>query len=270
MKTRLINPIKLVYNPKEDQTADLIEQASKEALRLAGEIWGLDAPQDCRIYVMTSALGFILHSAPWPWRIMLGATLPLWYWRVHRTWPISAAWTQRYGNRVAIGIKPARLLERSDRRIGSRMFVEQQDMNVNVQLITCHELVHACSAHLRLPAWFNEGIAVLTADRYLGKQTIRQDTLTYLRDSSTKKAPPTYRELARMDPEVILYHASRGYWLVRYLEDERPGSVRKMLSMDLDSEEIVRYIAGQLGMEPDTFWSEIDEVVVGHFEKSGE
>jgi hypothetical protein len=167
---------------------------------------------------------------------------------------------------VAIGIKPPRLLERSDRRIGTRMFVEQQDMSVNVQLVTCHELVHACSAHLRLPAWFNEGIAVLTADRYLGKQTIRQDTLDHLQDFSTKKAPPTYRELSRMEPEAILYHATRGYWLVRYLEDQHSSSVRNMLSKNLDSKEIVREIAGQLGIEPDTFWSEIDELIVGHFE----
>ncbi|MGD2156842.1 MAG: hypothetical protein PVG14_03955 [Anaerolineales bacterium] len=269
MKTRTFNNLAIVYDPEEELTADLIEQASDEALRLAKEMWGLEAPQDCRIYVMTSSLGFIFRSAPWPWRIMLGVTLPLWYWRVNRSWPISAAWTQRYGHHVAIGIKPPRFLERSDRRIGTRMFVEQQDMNVNVQLVTCHELVHACSAHLRLPAWFNEGIAVLTADRYLGKQTIRQDTLAHLRDSSTKEAPPTYRELSRMDPEAILYHATRGYWLLRYLEDQHPGSARSMLAKDSDSKQIEAEIAKQLGMEPNTLWSEIDEVVVRHFE-SGE
>ena len=29
-----------------------------------------------------------------------------------------------------------------------------------IQHLTCHELVHACTAHLRLPFWLNEGIAV--------------------------------------------------------------------------------------------------------------
>jgi hypothetical protein len=66
---------------------------------------------------------------------------------------------------VAIGIKPPRLLEQSDRSIGVRMFVDEKDMKVNVQHVTCHELVHACSAHLELSTWLNEGIATVTTDQ---------------------------------------------------------------------------------------------------------
>lgn len=31
-------------------------------------------------------------------------------------------------------------------------YPDEKDMKVNVQNVTCHELVHACSAHPRLPA----------------------------------------------------------------------------------------------------------------------
>ncbi|NIS80861.1 MAG: hypothetical protein GTO14_11775 [Anaerolineales bacterium] len=264
MRSRTIGAVTLVFDPEEQETADLIQGACEKAIHLAQEIWGLKPPEDCRIYVMTSWLGFVFQSAPWPWRILLGATMPFWYFRVRRTWPYSAAWTQRYGRRVGIGVKPPRLIEQSDRSIGIRMFVEQKDMKVNVQHVTCHELVHACSAHLRLPMWLNEGIATVTTDRFAGKPTIRRETLEFIRDFMPKAAPPTYRELSRMGAEAIVYHGTRGYWLVRYLEQEHPGFLRDMFSQHRDAKTIERATVSKLGMEGERFWNEIDEVVVSY------
>jgi hypothetical protein len=269
MKSRTIGTITLVFDPSEQETADLIRSACELALHLTQEIWGLDPPQDCRIYVMTSWMGFVFQSAPWLWRILLALTLPLWYFRSRRTWPYSAAWTQRYGRRVAIGVKPPRLLAQSDRSIGVRMFVEEKDMEVNVQRVTCHELVHACSAHLRLPMWLNEGIATATTDRFAGTPTIRHDTLELMRRFEPKEEPPTYRELSRMDAEAIVYHGVRGYWLVRYLEQEHPSFLRGMFSQRRDLESLEREVVSKLEMEPESFWNEIDEVVVSFFQSQG-
>lgn len=269
MKSRTIGNLTLVYAPGEQDTADAIAGACQRAIQLAESSWGLRPPGDCRIYVMTSWWSFVFQSAPWSWRVLLGMTMPLWCTRARRTWPYSAAWTQRYGRRVAIGVKPARLLERSDRSIGVRIFEEEKDRNVVVQHVTCHELVHACSAHLRLPLWLNEGIATVTVDRFLGRPTIRRETLEYMRGYLPKTAPPTYRELSRMSGGAIAYHAARGYWLVRYLEGERPGVLRRMFSLRRDPKEIQREIAAELGMELESFWSEIDEVVASRFEREG-
>ena len=191
--------------------------------------------------------------------------MPFWWFRARRTWPYSAAWTQRYVRRVAIGVKPPRLLEQSDKSIGVHMFVEEKDMKTKVQHITCHELVHACSAYLKLPAWLNEGIATVTVDRFLERPTIREETLELVRGFLPKRAPPTYRELSRMGGETFAYHVVRGYWLVRYLEEKHPGFLRHAFSLRRDSRGIEREIAIELEMEPESFWSEIDDVVVGHF-----
>ncbi len=269
MKSRTTGNVVLVYDPGEQDTADLISGVCEKAIQLAQESWGLEPPEDCRVHVMTSWWGFVFQSAPWLWRILLGATMPFWCFRARRTWPYSAAWTQRYGKRMAIGVKPPRLLEQSDMGIGVRMFVEQKDMKVNVQHVTCHELVHACSAHLRLPVWLNEGIATVTVDRLLGRPTIRQETLGFMRGFLPKAPPPTYRELSRMGGEAIAYHGMRGYWLVRYLEEEHPGFLRRMFSLLQDARVIEREMVTELGMEPENFWSEIDDVVVGHFERKG-
>jgi len=266
MKLRTVGDITLIIDPREQGTADLISGVCEKAIQLAQENWGLEPPEDCHIYVMTSWLGFVFQSAPWPWRILLGVTMPFWYFRARRTWPYSAAWTQRYGRRVAIGVKPPRLLIQGYWSIGVRMFVEEKDMNVNVQHVTCHELVHACSAHLKLPMWLNEGIATVTVDRFSGKSTIRWETLEFMSGFVPKAAPPTYRELSRMSGEAIAYHGIRGYWLVRYLEKEHPGFLRSMFSIRRDAKTIEREMARELGMEQESFWIEIDEVVVAHFE----
>jgi len=269
MKSRPIGNVTLVFAPDEQDTADLIGGACERAIQLAQENWGLEPPQDCRIYVMTSWWGFVFRSAPWAWRILLGLTVPFWCFRARRTWPYSAAWTQRYGRRIAIGVKPPRLLAQSDKRIGVRMFVEEKDMRVNVQHVTCHELVHACSAHLRLPMWLNEGIATVTVDRFLDRPTIRQETLAFMQGFMPKAPPPTYRELSRMGGEAIAYHGVRGYWLVRYLEGVRPGFLRNAFTSGLDPKTIAREAATALDMEPARFWHDIDGVVAAHFEPKG-
>jgi hypothetical protein len=269
MKSEMIHNITIVFDAVEQGTADLIGGVCEKAIELAREFWGLGPPEDCWIYVMTSWLGFVFQSAPWSWRILLGATIPFWCFRARRTWPYSAAWTQRYGRKVAIGVKPTRLLEQSDRQVGVRMFVEEVDMKVNVRHVTCHELVHACSAHLRLPMWLNEGIATLTVDRFAGNPTIRRDTLGFLRDYVPKGAPPTYRELSRMGVEAIAYHGMRGYWLTRYLEEEHPGFLMQKFIEPRGLPKIEIETALELGMDIETFWEMIDDVVVGHFEKNG-
>jgi hypothetical protein len=266
MESRTVANIVLVYDPAEEDTADLIGATCENAIQLAGELWGLGPPEDCRIYVMTSWWGFVFQSAPWSWRILLGATVPLWCFRARRTWPYSAAWTQRYGRRVAIGVKPPRLLAQSDRSIGVRMFVQEDDMRVNVRHVTCHELAHACSAHLRLPTWLNEGIATVTTDRLLERPTIRHETLAFMRDFTRKTAPPTYRALSRMGGEAIAYHGMRGYWLVRYLEETHPGFLKRMFSLHRDAEVIEGEMIAELGMTPARFWMDIDGVIASFFE----
>ena len=259
--------IPIVSDPGEQATADLIGGACAEALQFVQESWGLGAPKDCCIYVMTSWLRFVFQSAPWSWRILLAVTLPFWSFRARRTWPYSAAWTQRYGKRVTIGIKPPRLLAQSDNGFGVRLFVEEKDMQVNVRRVTCHELVHACSAHLRLPAWLNEGIATVTVDRFAGKRTILAETLNLIRDYQPKAPPLTYRELSRVRGEAFVYQAVRGYWLAGYVEEKCPGFLKRKLSCDWQASTIEREIATELGMRPENFWSEIDAMVSNHFIK---
>jgi hypothetical protein len=256
-------------DPEDAATARVLAGACEDALRLAKDSWGFDPPGDCRMYVMTSWLDFVFRSAPWPWKVMLALNYPLWSARVRRAWPISAGWTQHYGRRVAIGIKPPRLLEVSDKSVGVLMYVEEKDPIAKIRQLACHELIHAASAHLRLPAWLNEGLAAVSVDRFMGKLTIRDDTLGLIQRFRPKGPPPTYRQLSRFRGEALAYHAVRGYWIVRLLEATQAGLLREILSKRRSPKEIETRIAEALSLRPVNFWASIDEVLASYFTAEG-
>lgn len=265
-----VGTLRIEYAPEDGPTAGVVAEACDEALRLVNASWGLDPPADCRLYVMTNWRGFVFRSAPWPWKVALALSYPLWSGRVRRMWPISAGWTQRYGRRTAIGIKPARLLDVSDKSVGVHMFAEEKDPIAKIRHLACHELTHAASAHLRLPAWLNEGLATVTVDRFLGKVTIRRESLNLLQRVEPKAPPPSYRNLLRFRGETLAYHAVRGYWIVRLLEDVHPGFVRSLLTSRHSAARIEQRVAAQLGLEPAALWAEIDARVHSHSRERGE
>lgn len=114
--------------------------------------------------------------------------------------------------------------------------------------------------------WLNEGIATVTVDRFLERPTIRQETLELLETYLPKAEPPTYRALSRMPGEAIAYHATRGYWLVRYLEEAQPGFLNRIFSRPPKGMTMDNQLALELRMEPEGFWTEIDKVVWDYFE----
>jgi hypothetical protein len=264
-----VGTLRIDYAPEDRSTAGVMAEACDEALRLAKASWGLDPPAACRLYVMTSWRDFVFRSAPWPWKVVLALYYPLWSGRVRRMWPISAGWTQHYGRRTAIGIKPPRLLDVSDKSVGVHMFVEEKDPIAKIRHLACHELTHAASAHLRLPAWLNEGLAAVTVDRYLGKVTIRPESLNLLERVQPKAPPPSYRNLLRFRGEMLAYHAVRGYWIVRLLEESHPGFVRNLLASRQSAARIERQVAIRLDLEPAMLWAEIDAWVHAHFSERG-
>ena len=268
MESRAISGITLLFDQSERDTADLIAGTCAKAVQLIDESWGLKTPADCRIYVMTSWLRFVFHSAPWHWRILLGVLFPLWSLRAKRMWSYAGGWTQRFGRRVVIGVKPPRLLELADRSIGDRIFIKETDTEEKMQHITCHEMTHAFSSHLKLPMWLNEGIAMVTVDLLLGKPTIKRETLEIIRAWPQKSKSPTYREMSRAGGEEIAYQTTRGYWITRYLEEKHAGLLRRTFSGSRSQvgASLERAVISELGMQTESFWQEIDDVVTAHFE----
>jgi hypothetical protein len=265
METMSVSGLSLFFEAEEQETAELIFQACDKSVRLIRERWDLDTPEDCRLYVMTSWLRFIFQSAPWHWQIVLGVTMPLWYLRTRRLWEYAGGWTQRFGKRRVIGIKPARLVEIADKSMGERIFVEEIDMRQKLKQITCHELTHAFTAHLKLPMWLNEGLAMLAVDEFSERQTVKDETIQLLKDRSYASRPGRYRNLSVQRQDEMVYHSVRGYWLSRYIEATRPGLMKDILSKRYGHLALEGEVAAAYGMDYEEFWTNIDGMLISHF-----
>jgi len=265
-----INGLILFYSEEDQNAAELIRQACERSARLIREHWGLDTPKDCHIYVMTSWTGFVFQSAPWPWKILMAVTMPLWGIRARKTWSLAGGWSQRYGRRLAVGIKPPRLLQLADRRIGDRIFIKEGNIDAKVQSITCHELTHAFTAHLRLPTWLNEGLAMVMVDRFFGKPTVQSETLAGFNRPVDKHSPGGYQKLRIDDEDALVYTYTRGYWLTRYIEETRPGLLKELLSRRFQVDELESRIATAYEKRLEEFWDEIYGMIVTHFKQRGE
>jgi hypothetical protein len=265
-----IDNLTLFFGTEEEETVELIRQACAKSVCLLKEHWGLDTPEDCRVTIMTSWFGFMFHSAPWPWKVLLAVTLPLWAFRASRIWPIAGGWERRFGRRRAVGVKPPRLLQRADRRIGDRFFVERERFDERVQSITCHELTHAFTSHLDLPTWLQEGLAMVTVDGFFEEPTVRYETLEMLERSPDRHKRGGRQRLRVGDEDALVELYARGYWLTRYIEETEPGLLKEVLSGGYRHKELERRIAAAYGKTLVRFWDEIDELLVSHFsEKDG-
>jgi hypothetical protein len=265
METWALENITIYFDPEEKDTAEIIKSACEGSIQIVRESWGLAIPVDCRVYVMTSWSQFLFHSAPWHWKVLLTITFPLWVTRVRRMWRVAGGWMQRYGRRCAVGVKPSRLVELSDRSIGERIFVEDESLEHKVQLVTCHELTHAFTAHLKLPMWLNEGLAMVTVDKFSGKLTVKEETLKVFQTSTTDKSPGRYQDVSVRDKDALVYHTVRGYWITRYFEDTKPDLLKEILRHRYSHKELETKVASAYDMRRDTFWEEIDAILVEHF-----
>lgn len=260
----LCRGIHIFNHPDEEDLTALISSACGGSLEAARDLWGLPPPRDCHIFVVTSWLDISFRSAPWYQRPFLVSGMPFWAPALRRIWPRTGAITlrMRFRRRVTIGVKPPRLLQASDTSVGKLLYVPEKDMQVKLRHLVCHELTHACASHLWLPMWLNEGIAMVSVDRYLGRRTISEGTLALLRADPPRCAPPGYRQMTRMDARTITLHTARGYWLVDLLETTRPGFLKDILSDPEKLHFVGLRMAELLGLNRERFWQEVDELLV--------
>lgn len=264
METRSVGDIKVFFAASEREAAELIGAAAEKSARLIREHWGLTMPPGVRLYVMTSWLAPMFHAASWPLKILMGLKLPLWGWGARRLWRVAGGWAQQLGKRRMVGVKPPRLIQTSDSGLGARIFVPELDMARKAEQITCHELTHAATAHLKLPAWLNEGLAMLTVDRFVGQPTVKAETAAALAHAPDM---PRSRRLPQ-DPDALVYVYVRGYWLTRYFEETQPGILKGLLTRRYPHAELENRIAAAYKMEQAIFWRDLDKTVAAYFKPS--
>jgi hypothetical protein len=265
METLTVDSLTLFFDSAERDTAELVQDTCKKTIRLMWEHWGLETPREVRVYVMTSWLHFLFHSAPWYWQPLLVLSLPFWYFRIKNLWRFTGGWAQSYGTRRAIGVKPPRLIRLADTSLGERIFIKEDSADDKTRHITCHELTHAFTAHLQLPMWLNEGLAMLSVDRLLQRQTVKTETLDILARAGRSNNLKQVGMITENNQDAVMALYVRGYWIARYCEETRPGLLKSLLTQRHSHEALDSKLAGSLDMDSKAFWGSIDGIVNAHF-----
>jgi hypothetical protein len=185
-------------------------------------------------------------------------------------WDIAGGFHQSFGRRRAVGVKPFRLMEQADSSIGKRIFVAEEYASPQrkVQHVACHELTHAFTAHLKLPMWLNEGLAMRTVDFFAGAPTVQAQTIKALDRAAPNTDSSRYQQIDPRDPETVLYHAVRGYWLTRFLEYQHPALLKQLITEHRDHRAMDQDIAQAVGLDVSRLWQHIDRIVVDHVDQS--
>jgi hypothetical protein len=239
MKQQQVGPVSLYFDPGEEQAASMIAGAIEETSWILRSRWSLGIPPGCSLVVMT-------------------------FWRVRAMWPVAGGWTNRFGRRVAVGVKPPSLLAQADRRIGERIFIHVEDPLEKVRQITCHELTHAATAALKLPMWLNEGLATRAVDHLTGSPTIRLDTLELLSEHADGVKPLMYRNLRLGNRDAVVYEYVRGYWLIRLLDEHFPDALAQCL-VRRSGHALESIVAEALDLSRDRLWGELNPLLRHHF-----
>jgi hypothetical protein len=261
------NGLTVYYDPEEREAAEMIQKACQHGIQTINTSWGLEMPEDCRVYVLTTWPRCVFQGAPLQTQILLGITMPFWFSEFKRRWQYAGGWAQRYGDRHVVGIKTPRLIEMTPESLGESIFIKEEDLEDKVLSIVCHELTHAFSSHLKLPTWLHEGLAMISSDRGIQKQTVRGDTLLLLKESSQKEKSSEKINLKVQSREEIVLIYVRGYWLTRYLAETQPELLKNLLTQRYSHQIMEAKIASGIGIKPEDFWNLIDERVVAHFEQ---
>jgi hypothetical protein len=268
MDSKSFNGLTLYFDREERESAEIIEKACRKSIQTIDESWGLKPPQDCRVYVLTSWPRCVFQGAPPKYQFMLALTLPIWYSEFKQRWKYAGGWAQRYGDRQVVGIKTLHLIEHASESMGESIFIKQDSLEENVLSITCHELTHAYTSHLSLPIWLHEGLAMVTVDHCLQKETVKRDTLDILHTTSEEVQNSEKIDLRAQSKEDIINLYVRGYWVTRFLAETQPKLLRSCLGKRYSSQELEEKIAAGYGVAPEVVWSEIDSQVVNYFEEA--
>jgi hypothetical protein len=255
----------LCYDAQENEAASIIGAACERSVRLIHKRWGLATPRNCRVYVMTSWSRFLFQATPGIWKAYIALVFPLMAVRARALWKFAGGWAFTFGRRRAVGVKPPRLIQAADRSVGSKIYIHNDNFIESVQSITCHELVHAFTAHLRLPSWLNEGLATLAQEIYLERRLVREETREYLKNVRGK-GPGSYgRSTRARRPEELVALYAQGYWLARYIEETKPELMRDLLAKQRKPKEIEAMLAKAYGISQVRFWEEFSARVLTQF-----
>lgn len=232
--------VPIIYLPEYEQAASAMASAVVETASMVAQRWNLSVPRGCAAHVLTDWEEFLDQTAPRRLRLLMKLTKPLWRARMERTFPLAGGWMMPWRGRPTVGVKPPELLAQSQVCLGDRLFEPVPDLLEKVRHLTSHEFTHACTAHLRLPPWLNEGLAMRAVDHMVGYTTVLEGTRALAHSDLATLDSRSYRRVKAGDEDALIRLYATGYWATRQLEENRPAVLEEILQRRRSARDVTR------------------------------
>jgi hypothetical protein len=238
--------VPVIYPAKYHDSGMAMAEAVEKTIAIVTEHWHLAVPKGCEVHVLTDLDEFVDQTVPKSLYHLVNLTKPLWQPRAQRAFTLAGGWMLPWPGCLAVGVKPPELVVRSTSRLGERLFVAVSDPLEKVQHLTCHELTHACTAHLRLPPWLNEGLAMRTVDHMVGYPTILETTRAMVQFDQSVLSSRAYRRIKPNDYDSLIRLYATGYWVTCQLEESHPTTLGELLKRKRSIREVTRIVGTTL------------------------
>jgi hypothetical protein len=263
MQKENMNGVELIYNKKYTKEASIVKNIHKNISDLIISCWGINKPSYYKIYILRSNLKYFFYVFPWYYKIILGITLPFWYFNINKLFKSWGSFTISSKNFLSILLKPIKVYSSLHNNIGTLILHKEVDEIKLFKSVVCQEIFYVHLSSIQLPKWLTKGLAIFTVNKYFNRETVKENTLEMLNENNYKKIDN--KNLNYEQKETIAYNYVKGYWTVRYLEENYPGFLKESFKKkDLDIE---KEIAKKIGISTDkeSFWSELDEFLYNYF-----
>lgn len=263
MKKKQLEQLKIIYENKYSVEKNIIENNYHNIFDLIFILWDFKSPTNIEIYITKSDFKFALMTHSILQKLFL-ITLLLPYWilierKKRKKWRAVSHFQKKY---PIILLKPIEIYGRLDNSIGKLIYIDGKMYKKKDRfLITlCDQLVNACIPS-KIPLWINEGVSSLTVENLIKKQIYKNASIQLLKNDYKII---NVHEFSKVSDNCIAYNYAKGYWTVRYLEENYPGFLKETFK-EYRGEEIVDQIRLKLGLNHEKFWEQLDELLYENY-----
>lgn len=250
------------YKEEENVVFELFSEITPK-LRM---LWGIESKGNIQIYLNKSQTLFLLRTLPFYKALLLILTFPLWYVRSKQNIKPSKGIIRERAGKYFVLLTPIDLNRTKRSPLEEKLFYRYPSPASTFERNACNILVGVFASPIMLPYWLENGFVIFCGDILLDNKFLKNDSLMLFKDI-------VYEEIVDyssgdVGKEEFAYNYVKGYWTVRYLEEEYPGFLKETFK-SYKGTDVVRVIGKKLGLDTtdnEKMWIQLDELLYNHFE----
>ena len=209
-----------VFYKKNDREEMLsVFEGIEEELNKIDEILNCSLTKPIRVYFTDSMLSVMLHTTTFAKKMIMLLFLPIWYRKAKKYWNYSKGWLMKNNTLNSVVLKTSDGLE-STVNVEKGLYKEEyvcKDNKEEQRRVFLHQYIQVLLSDITKPEWLEEGLSYYTMEKYYGSQFLKSETLEMVQD------------MPESSIEDIIYSGIKGYWMVKYIEEEYPNMIIELL-----------------------------------------